>query len=139
MGIYGCEIVNKTEKFELMMYLYPLILLVLRAIIDCLHASETTKMVVGTIFGLSLIAVLYYFEKKFTLKYSTKKLEINILNSFIFLYAIVLIRCRNYLEGRNTAYILSVFLQFLSVNPLLIISCFLFKRVKSGKWRWHQY
>lgn len=113
------------------MYLNPVILLILRGIIDFLPAGETAKMVIGTILGLSFIALLYYFEKKFTLKYSTKKTEINILNTFIFLYAIVLIQCRKYLDNRNVAYIPSVFLQFLSVTPLLVISYFLFRRVKS--------
>lgn len=119
------------EKYELLMYLNPVILLILRGIIDFLPAGETAKMVIGTILGLSFIALLYYFEKKFTLKYSTKKTEINILNTFIFLYAIVLIQCRKYLDNRNVAYIPSVFLQFLSVTPLLVISYFLFRRVKS--------
>lgn len=122
---------TKIEKYELLLYLDPVILLILRGIIDYLPASETAKMVTGTILGLSFITVLYYFEKKFTLKYSTKKTEINILNGFIFLYAVILIQCRKYLDSRSVAYIPSVFLQFPCVTPLLIISYFLFRRVKS--------
>ena len=127
---FKVKIMIKIEKYELLLYLDPVILLILRGIIDYLPASETAKMVTGTILGLSFITVLYYFEKKFTLKYSTKKTEINILNSFIFLYAVILIQCRKYLDTRNIAYIPSVFLQFPCVTPLLIISYFLFRRVK---------
>ena len=53
----------KIEKYELLLYLDPVILLILRGIIDYLPASETAKMVTGTILGLSFITVLYYFEK----------------------------------------------------------------------------
>lgn len=123
---------KKFENYELLMYLDPVIMLILRAIIDYLPAQETTKMVTGTILALLSVAVLYYFEKKFTLKYSTKKTEIAILSSFIFLYATILIQCRKYLDSRNVAYMPSVFFQLLSVSPLLIISYFLFRRIKSA-------
>lgn len=124
---------NNIEKYELLLYLDPVILLILRGIIDYLPASEKVKMVTGTILGLTFIAVFYYFEKKYTAKYSTKKKEINILNSFIFLHANILIQCRKYLDVRNVGYIQSVFLQLLCVTPLFIISCFLFRRIKSTK------
>lgn len=123
---------NKLEKYELLMYLDPIILIVFRAIIDHFPADETIKMVVGTVIGLSLIAVLYYLERKFTSKYHTKKTEIYIINTFIFLYPTILIQSMKYLDSRNVAYIPSVLLQLLSITPLLIISCFLFRRVKSS-------
>lgn len=99
---------KKFEIYELLMYLDPVIMLILRAIIDYLQAQEKTKMVTGTILALLSVAVLYYFEKKFTLKYSTKKTKIAILSSFIFLYATILIQCRTYLDSRNVSYIPSV-------------------------------
>lgn len=59
---------------------------------------------------MAVDSVLYYLERKFALKYHTKKTVINIINTFIFLYPTILIQSMKYLDSRNVAYIPSVLL-----------------------------